>query len=101
MDLEGREESASAEWSRWRCRDERKQGYGSRLVMNLESSVCKQLGGSWELTIVKHRLHLHDVRSRAGCAVDAFYIETEQINSLDTLVHDHGHGGVVTPEEFI
>ena len=46
----------------------------------------RRSGRERRLTVIKQRLHLHDMRSRAGSAVDAFCVKAKEVDCLDTLV---------------
>ena len=55
-----------------------------------------------KLTFVKHALHLIHLWQGPGQSVDAFNVQTEEINSLDTLVDDHGNSqpiSLIQPSE--
>lgn len=41
---------------------------------------------------VEHVLELVDVVHGPGLAIDALDAETEQVDGLDALIDDHGHG---------
>lgn len=53
------------------------------------------------LTTVKLRTQLSHVDGIAALPVNTLHLHAEEVDGLDALVHDEGHGAVVAAEELV
>ena len=53
-------------------------------------------GWGWGRTCIKHVLEFLDMAHGAGLSVDALNAQAKQLDGLDALLHNQGHGEAIT-----